>query len=57
MNQQRKAAAVAFVVALIFVGLELAFDLRTGLAGIFVMGMAGGLIVGDRMARASTTPT
>ncbi len=57
MNKQRKAAAVAFVVALLFVGLELAFDLRTGLAGIFVMGMAGGLIVGDRMTHAPTTPT
>ncbi len=56
MNKQRKAAALAFVVALVFVGLEIAFDIQTGLAGIFVMGMAGGLIIGDRMAHAPSTP-
>ena len=52
MTRQLKAAALAFVVGLVFVGLEMVFHLQTAIAGVFVVGMAGGLLLGDRMARA-----
>jgi len=56
MNNQRKGAILAFVVGLIFVALEIVFDLQTAIAGVFVMGMAAGLLVGDQMARSPSTP-
>jgi len=49
--RQRKAALLAFVVALVFVALQLGFDIQTGIAGVFVAGMAGGLLIGAEMAR------
>ena len=55
MTIQLRAAALALFVALAFVALQLAVDIQTGLAGIFVMGMAGGLFVGDLMARQSSS--
>lgn len=51
MSKQRKGALIAAVVGVVFVGVEMLFELRTGLAGIFVLGMAGGLMVGDEMER------
>jgi hypothetical protein len=51
MNAQRKGAALAFVVALVFIALEIVFDVQTAMAGVFIAGMAGGLLVGDQMAR------
>ncbi|MDP3774997.1 MAG: hypothetical protein Q8Q85_12105 [Gemmatimonadales bacterium] len=46
MTKQRKAAVLAFVVAIAFVALQFGFDIQTGLAGVFVAGMAGGLLIG-----------
>jgi len=51
MTRQLKAAALTFGVALTFVVLQLGFDVQTGLAGLFVMGMAAGLLIGDCMVR------
>lgn len=51
MTKQRKAAVLAFVVAIAFVALQLGFDIQTGIAGVFVAGMAGGLLIGGEMAR------
>ena len=51
MNKQVKAALMVAVVALVLVSLELLLKLSTGLAGIFVMGMAGGLLIGNEMVK------
>ena len=51
MTKQLKGALIALVVAVAFVALEIIFDIKTGVAGVFVMGMGGGLFVGDMMAR------
>ena len=56
MSKQRKGAAIAFAVGIIFVALEIGFSVATGIAGVFVVGMAAGLLIGDQMARASATP-
>lgn len=51
MTRQVKGALIAVAVALVFVALEIGFKLSTGIAGVFVMGMAGGLLVGNEMAK------
>jgi hypothetical protein len=51
MTKQRKAGVLAFIVGIAFVGLQVGLEVQTGLAGLFVSGMAGGLVVGDVMAR------
>jgi len=51
MTRQIKGALIAATVALIFVALEILFKVQTGIAGVFVMGMAGGLLVGNEMAK------
>ena len=53
MNKQLKGAALAFVVGLAFIALQMVFQVQTGIAGVFVVGMAGGLLVGDQMARSA----
>ena len=51
MTRQRKAAMLVFIVAIAFVALQFGFDIQTALAGVFVAGMAGGLLIGEEMAR------
>ena len=51
MNRHRQGAALAFVVALVFIALQIVFHVQTGIAGVFVAGMAGGLLIGDQMTR------
>jgi len=53
MTKQVKAALMLVVVALLFVALEARFRITTGLAGVFVMGMAGGLLIGHEMAKSA----
>jgi hypothetical protein len=55
MTKQRKAAALAFVVAITFIALQLSFGIQTGFAGVFVAGMAGGLLIGEEMAKDSAS--
>lgn len=50
--RQLKASILCAVVAVIFVALQIAFRVHTGMAGVFVMGVAGGLLIGNEMARA-----
>jgi len=50
MTPQQRAAGLAFSVAVVFIVLQLAFGIQTGLAGLFVAGMAGGLLVGSVMS-------
>jgi len=56
MNKQQKGAILAFAVALIFIALEILFHVQTALAGVFIAGMAGGLLIGDQMAKVPTAP-
>jgi hypothetical protein len=57
MTRQLKGAGIAGVVGLLFVLTEIVFKVSTGIAGVFVVGMAGGLLVGDQMAKpAKATP-
>jgi hypothetical protein len=51
MTRQRKASLLSAVVAIVCVALQFAANIQTGLAGLFIMGMAGGLLIGDEMAR------
>lgn len=52
MTQQLQAAILCAVVAVVFVVLQIAFQVQTGTAGVFIMGAAGGLLLGNQMARA-----
>ena len=56
MNKQQQGAALAFAVALIFIALEIFFHVQTGIAGVFIAGMAGGLLIGSQMARSPSVP-
>jgi len=49
MNRQARGAIVAAVIGAVFIGLELAFGTATGMAGVFIFGVAGGLLIGSRM--------
>ena len=50
MTRQVRGSIWAAVIGLAFVALELAFRTATGIAGVFVLGVAGGLLLGTRMA-------
>ena len=51
MTKQVRGAILTAAIALVFVALELAFRIPTGIAGVFVMGVAGGLLIGNQMAK------
>jgi len=51
MSRQVRASILCAVVAALFVALQVAYRIQTGIAGVFVMGMAGGLLIGNAMAR------
>ena len=51
MTRQLKSAAMTFVIGLMFIGAEYGLRVRTSLAGIFIVGMASGLLLGDRIAK------
>ena len=51
MARQLKAAILCTVVAALFVALQLVFRIQTGLAGLFIMGMAGGLLIGNQITK------
>ena len=51
MTQQVKGSLMVGVVATVFVLLDIMFDIKTGTAGVFVMGVAGGLLVSNDMTK------
>lgn len=51
MTQQLQASILCAVVAVLFVALQIAFEIHTGMAGVFIMGVAGGLLIGNQMAK------
>lgn len=56
MSRQLKAAALCAVVAVLFVVLQVVLRIQTGMAGVFIMGVAGGLGIGTRMVETSPAP-
>ena len=51
MTQQLKGAILCAVVAVVFITLQIALDIQTGTAGVFVMGVAGGLLIANQMTK------
>lgn len=49
MSQQLKAAIITMAVGFIFVAAEFEFSVHTSLAGIFILGVGSGLLLGDRL--------
>ena len=51
MTQQVKGSLMVGMVAIVFILLDILFDIKTGTAGVFVMGVAGGLLVSNDMTK------
>lgn len=56
MSKPRKAAILAFLAGLGLVALQLVFGVQTGLTGLFVTGLAGGLLLADSTGRGPRGP-
>ncbi len=57
MSQQLKGAIITMMIGFMFVAFEFILKIRTSLAGIFILGMGSGLLLGDRMGRKTAKPT
>lgn len=57
MSQQLKGALITMVVGFMFVAAEFEFRAHTSLAGIFILGVGSGLLLGDRLGRKPAPPT
>ncbi len=57
MSQQLKGAIITMMIGFMFVAFEFILKIRTSLAGIFILGMGSGLLLGDRMGRKPAKPT
>ncbi|MBI2408134.1 MAG: hypothetical protein HYV19_07545 [Gemmatimonadetes bacterium] len=57
MSIQLKGAIITMVVGFMFVALEFATRSYTSLAGIFILGVGSGLLLGDRMGKKPAAPT
>lgn len=51
MNRLLKAASISAIVGVVFVALQLVWALQTGLAGLFVIGMASGFMLAHRIVK------
>lgn len=58
MSVQLKGAIITMVIGFMFVAFEFTLKVRTSLAGIFILGMGAGLLLGDRLGKHApeTTP-
>jgi len=56
MSQQLKGAIITMAVGFMFVAFEFMLKVRTSLAGIFILGMGAGLLLGDRMGKRRSAP-
>ncbi len=52
MSQLSRAALACAVIGALLVALQAAFVVQTALAGLFVVGVACGIVVAERMLRA-----
>jgi len=50
MTRHHKVALLTAAVAAAFIGLQIGLNVQAGLAGLFIMGMAGGILIGDEMS-------
>jgi len=57
MSAQLKGAIITMVIGFMFVAFEFILKIRTSLAGIFILGMGSGLLLGDRMGKHPAKPT
>lgn len=57
MSQQLKGAIITMVVGFMFVAAEFEFHAHTSLAGIFILGVGSGLLLGDRLGKKPAPPT
>jgi hypothetical protein len=57
MTQQLKGAIITMIVGFMFVAFEFMLKVHTSLAGIFILGMGSGLLLGDRMGKRPPEPT
>ncbi len=57
MTQQLKGAIITMAIGFMFVTFEFVLKIRTSLAGIFILGMGSGLLLGDRMGSKPKPPT
>ncbi len=51
MSQHRKGAILTLIVAAVFVALDEVFGISLGPAGVFVLGVGGGLLIGEAMSK------
>jgi len=51
VSTQAKGAILTAALAVIFIALQILLDLETGIAGVFIMGMAAGLWIGMLMPK------
>jgi hypothetical protein len=49
MSTQMRGAIITMVIGFMFVAFEFTLKVRTSLAGIFILGMGAGLLLGDRL--------
>jgi hypothetical protein len=57
VSQQLKGAIITMSIGFMFVAFEFVLKIRTSLAGIFVLGMGAGLLLGDRLGKKPAEPT
>ncbi|HEY3287431.1 MAG TPA: hypothetical protein VGJ96_09985 [Gemmatimonadaceae bacterium] len=57
MSQQLKGAIITMAIGFMFVIFEFILKIRTSLAGIFILGMGAGLLLGDRLGKKQAGPT
>ena len=57
MSVQLKGAIITMVIGFMFVAFEFMLKISTSLAGIFILGMGSGLLIGDRLGKKAPEPT
>jgi hypothetical protein len=57
MSQQLRGAIITMVIGFMFVAFEFMLKVHTSLAGIFILGMGSGLLLGDRLGKHQAPPT
>ncbi len=53
MSVQLKGAIITMVIGFMFVAFEFMLRIHTSLAGIFILGVGSGLLLGDRLSKKS----
>lgn len=56
MSVQLRGAIITMAIGFMFVAFEFMLKIHTSLAGIFILGMGAGLLLGDRMGKRPAEP-